>query len=177
MDIILELALALVAIVLLYYLGQRWYRRLQNNFGASSERASDYTLAARCYRKAADLGDVLGQRNLGSLYYRGLGVSQDFAQAEYWFHKAAEQGEVSAQYLLGGLYLRDDGGKKDNFQAYFWLTLADEGNCLDPETTGLGAMLMRNKAADLLTPVQIEEAQKLAREWKPKKQGPLQQLF
>ncbi len=36
--------------------------------------------------------------NLGILYDKGRGVSQDFAEASKWFRKAAEQGYVNAQF-------------------------------------------------------------------------------
>ena len=43
-------------------------------------------------RLAVDLDDdVLGaQASLGSLYERGVGLPQDYAQAALWFRKAAD---------------------------------------------------------------------------------------
>lgn len=51
--------------------------------------AQDYAEAARWYRRAAEAGHVLAQRNLGFLYASGKGVPRDFAEAERWFDKAA----------------------------------------------------------------------------------------
>jgi hypothetical protein len=51
------------------------------------------------------------QFNLGSLYYQGLGVSQDYQEAVKWMRRAAEQGHVSAQTTLGTIYARVCRGK------------------------------------------------------------------
>lgn len=53
----------------------------------------DYAQKALCYRKAAEQGDARAQYNIGVLYFKGHGVSQDFAEAHFWFDlaTAAEQ--------------------------------------------------------------------------------------
>ncbi len=43
------------------------------------------------YCKAAEQGDALAQRNLGSMYRVGCGVKQDDAQAVEWYRKATER--------------------------------------------------------------------------------------
>ena len=35
------------------------------------------------------------QKNLGTMYYNGQGVPQDYAQAAYWYRKAADQGDAA----------------------------------------------------------------------------------
>ncbi len=46
-------------------------------------------------------GDAHAQFNLGVMYDKGRGVSQDYAEAVKWYRKAAEQGHASAQHNLG----------------------------------------------------------------------------
>ncbi|KAF7727770.1 hypothetical protein EC973_007001 [Apophysomyces ossiformis] len=61
--------------------------------------------AIQWYRKAAGLGDVVAQRELGMLYDEGLlGVSQDHAMAFDLLQKAAGQLDAQATLLLGSYY-------------------------------------------------------------------------
>ena len=48
------------------------------------------------YRKAAEQGYAMAQRNLGVMYVMGQGVSADEAEALRWFEKAAAQGLAKA---------------------------------------------------------------------------------
>ncbi len=75
-------------------------------------------------RILAAKGNVDAQVMLGSIYYFGVGVPQDYAEAAVWYRKAAEQGDSGAQYLLGELYLDGNGAPQDYRKAYFWLDLA-----------------------------------------------------
>ena len=52
----------------------------------------DYDKAFYWYKKAADQGEAIAQKNLGLLYYYGEGVTQNEAQAKYWFRKACNNG-------------------------------------------------------------------------------------
>ena len=121
-----------------------------------------YVAAAMWYRKAADQGYARAQYNLGSMYHKGQGVAQDYAAAVRWYRKAAEQGHTDAQTNLGVMYHEGQGVTRNFVQAHLWLNLA----------AAKGQKLAR-EARDLLiedmTPAQIAEAQKLAREWKPQK--------
>ena len=76
--------------------------------------------------------------------------------------KAAEQGHANAQYDLGLMYSEGNGVPQDNVEAYKWFTLA----------AGNGVLMAKQFRKDItpkMTPAQIAEAQRLAREWKPKK--------
>ena len=61
------------------------------------------TTAYRAWLKVAEKGDAEGQNNVGFLYERGLGVSQDYKQAEAWYMMAAAQGLPSAKHNLAML--------------------------------------------------------------------------
>ena len=67
-------------------------------------RAAGLRAGRRWYRKAADQGDAVAQFNLGSMYSKGQGVPQDYAQAVVWYRKAAEAGRRHAQFNLGTMY-------------------------------------------------------------------------
>jgi len=121
----------------------------------------DNTQAASWYRKAADQGHILAQYAIGVMYSAGNGIAQDFASAFFWYHKAAEQGFVPAQRDLGVLYFEGRGVAQSVVQALMWLSVASAGG----DTSVIEA---RDRIAAQMTPAQIAEAQRLAREWKPK---------
>jgi len=121
----------------------------------------DYSEAAKWYRLAGEQGDALAQTRLGFMYEMGKGGSQNFAEAAKWLRLAAEQGRVAAQNSLGGLYVSGRGVPKDYVVAYMWFSLSAAQGDHD-------SAIQRDLVAKLMTPAQIAEAQKLAREWKPK---------
>ena len=120
----------------------------------------DYAEAASWSRKAADQGHVDAQGVLGVLYYAGQGVPQDYAEAASWSRKAADQGHALAQRNLGAHYYDGQGVPQDYLQAHKWFNLAAAGGNKD-------AAKSRDIVAAKMTPAQIAEAQKLAREWRP----------
>jgi TPR repeat protein len=64
--------------------------------------------AAEWYRKAAEQGLAVAQRELAIRYDNGLGVTKDANEAVRWDRQAAAQGLPSAQFSLG---LRFDSGR------------------------------------------------------------------
>ena len=59
----------------------------------------DMAQAAAWYAKAADLGDATAQGTLGTLYFFGQGVAQNYAEAYFWLDLAAhEPGPRQQQY-------------------------------------------------------------------------------
>ena len=71
-------------------------------------------------QKNANAGDVEVQTLLGTIYYNGQCVDQDYVKASKWFEKAANQGKVFAQMSLGMIYARGDGVKLDYVKAKEW---------------------------------------------------------
>jgi TPR repeat protein len=61
------------------------------------------------YLKAANLGHVGSQHNVGFFHDNGIGVRQDYAQAMVWCLNTAEQGHPNSQYNIGTLYQRGEG--------------------------------------------------------------------
>ena len=46
----------------------------------------------------------INQHSLGSMYFHGRGVAQDYAEALRWYHMAAEQGHAHAGVALSLMY-------------------------------------------------------------------------
>jgi uncharacterized protein len=127
----------------------------------------DYTQAVAWLRKGADQGDAGAELLLGGMYANGRGVPQDYAQAAAWYRKTADQGNAAAQFGLGVIYeAGDQGVPQDYAQAHMWYNLAashaDDAKLRDRATS------FRDSLATIMTPAQIAEAQRQAREWVPK---------
>ena len=132
--------------------------------------SQDYAEAMKWFRKAADQGDSVGQYYIGLMYYNGKTVPQNYDVATKWFRKAADQGDADAQYSLGLMYATGKGVPQDYVLAYMWLDLASKRDSAWEKEKRDKAGENRKNLASKLTPAQIAEAQKLAREWKPKKE-------
>ncbi len=137
-----------------YYLGSLYYY----GFGVSQ----DYSKAIFWFKKASDQGESSAQLCMGLMCYNGQGMDLNPNQAAYWFRKAAEQGSAQAQHHLGHLCATGMSGKKDIVEGYMWFSLAADGNYKP-------AVVRRDEIAKQMTPQQLAEAQRLAREWKPDK--------
>ncbi len=127
----------------------------------------DYATALREWRPLAERGNAKAQFNLGVMYRIGEGVPQDDAEAARWYSKAAEQGDANAQNNLGVMYRIGLGVPQDYAHAHMWFNLA--ASKFPPGKNRDTAVKNRDKIAKRMTPAQISEAQKLAREWRPKK--------
>ncbi len=125
-----------------------------------------YVKAVKWYRRAAEQGDDEAQFELGLAYAEGQGVPQDHAEAIKWYRKAAEQGDDEAQFELGWAYTDGKSVPQDFIQAYMWFDLAaaHENDTYAEDYAGD----FRDSLAEKMTPAQIAEARRLAREWKPK---------
>jgi hypothetical protein len=96
------------------------------------------------------------------MYEKGQGVPKNDMTAVKWYRLAAEQGHAYAQINLGVMYGIGKGGIKDWVYAHMWLNIAaSSGN--------KNAVKKRNIFVKRMTPAQIAEAQKLARECVRKK--------
>ena len=140
-----------------YQLGFRY------NIGQGAPQ--DDAEAVRWYRLAAEQGLAVAQFLLGVLYHSGEGVPQDYQEALKWYRMAAEQGVADAQYRLGGMYAAGVGVPQNYVQAHKWLNLAASRTTDKAEDY----RLTRDALADVkMTASQVAEAQRLAREWRPK---------
>ena len=89
-------------------------------------------------------------------YYKG-----DYTTALRLYRPLADKGHAFAQFSLGIMYYNGQGVPQDYVHAHMWWNLAAaKGHA--------NAIKNRDIIAGKMTPAQITEAQKLAREWKPK---------
>jgi TPR repeat protein len=148
--------------------------------------------ATKWFRLAAEQGYAAAQNNLGTAYSKGLGVPQDEAQALHWIRRASEQGEMWAQANLARRYYQGIGVLQDHSEAARWYLLAaEQGN---PSAKGLPqnnvsalmwlslatpqlppgtnnhqwAVSTRESLTTSMKPLDIAEAERLARAWRPK---------
>lgn len=137
-------------------------------------------------KQKAKRGNIESQFHVGLSYYNGEIVSQDYDQAHKWFTMAAEQGNADAQFMLAGMYLKGKGVSQDNKRAVEWYTKAANqghsssqailaGICTDYVESYKWLLLVEKAGVDVselkpvllkdLTPTQIAEAQKRAKEF------------
>lgn len=125
----------------------------------------DYVEAARLYRRAAARGNAMAQSTLGDIYFYGRGAPQDFAEAVKWWSLAAENGIANAQLNLSVMYANGDGVPQDYVTAHVYANLAAAR--LPPGEDRETAVKNRDIVGKLMTPEQVAEAQRRAREWRP----------
>ena len=96
--------------------------------GVEAFRAGDYSTALREFVPLAELGDVVAQANLGTMYAHGLGVSQSYEESYKWNRRAADQGIAYSQWAVGSMYNWGNGVKQDHQESVRWFRLAaDQG--------------------------------------------------
>ena len=127
----------------------------------------DNAEAMKWYRKAADQSEANAQCNLGTMYLTGQGVPQDYPEALKWYRRAAAQGNPNALFNLGKMYDNGQGVPQDYVQAHVWLNLAASQFRDSQKERRDHAIEYRSLVASKMTPAQIAEAEKLARQWKP----------
>jgi uncharacterized protein len=139
----------------------------QQNLGGLYEEGKgvvqDYSEALRFYRLAADAGNARAQYSLGTMYLSGSGVPKNDIEAEKWIRLAADQGWGIAQLRLGMMYLDKGAGPQNDISAHMWMNLAAARGI--SEAAGL-----RDELAKVMKPEHIADAQRLAREWNPKRE-------
>lgn len=121
----------------------------------------DFATAARFARSAAEKGDSAAQQFLGALYQSGQGVKKDPREAAKWFWLAAEHGWSEAMNNLGKAFETGRGVARDPVQALKWYLLASTR----PNEDSLLVEGNIRSVTAAMTPEQIAQAGKLAREW------------
>jgi TPR repeat protein len=108
-------------------------------------------------------------------------LSGNYVIAMKWWHRAADRGNASAQMKLAYFYGEGRGGTPADYtQAYKWYDIAASivGAKIDrlpvaashnAEKDNSDQLWYRDQVAKHMTPEQIAEAQRLAREWKPER--------
>jgi uncharacterized protein len=118
--------------------------------------------AVEWYRKAAEQGNAGAQHSLALAHFKGRGTAQDSGQAAQWNRRAAEQGFVKAQFNLAQLCFHGSGVPQDYAEAHKWMNLT---STLASGELQRKSATARELLAEKMTPAQIAEAQKRARDW------------
>merc|ERR1719223_1314611 len=79
--------------------------------GKISMLLKEYDVALKYFTTAEK--EPMGQWGMGTLYYHGWGVPQDYSKALVNFNNAAAQGHTESGLQLGLMYLNGIGVKKD----------------------------------------------------------------
>jgi|SRR5580704_1633848 TPR repeat protein len=93
----------------------------------------------------------------------GNGVPLDYSEAMIWFRRAAGQGHPVANLYFGVMYAEGRGVPRDYVRAHMWFSLSAALG----EQRAVKTLEMDERR---MTPTQISEAQKFARDWKPASQ-------
>lgn len=122
----------------------------------------DTSLAVYWYTKAAEQGDTASQYWLCIMHREGIGVPRDYSEAFYWCHRAAEKGHAAALFAVGQFYFDGlaNGFIRDHVRAYIWFTLASAQGDQD-------AQQMLETLEKDMTPQQVAEARRQAKQWTP----------
>ena len=128
--------------------------------------SGDYATVLKLLHPLAIQGNAEAQLKLGILYATGQGVERDYVAAVKWYRLSAEQGYAEAQFALGVMYHSDLGVALDDVQALMWFTLAASG--FPPGAEHDRVAEGWKTLAEQMTPAQVAEAEKLARESKPR---------
>jgi hypothetical protein len=152
------LALLLIALAVFPAAAQDYEQSL------AAAKKGDYATALKILNPLAEKGMANAQHDLGVLYAKGQGVTQNDAVAARWFQKAAEGGHNNAKYLLGTMYYRGRGVPQDLVEAHMWLSLAAERGS-KPAATEVLRVSRRMNAA------QLREAQTKKVDWQSKHKG------
>ena len=121
--------------------------------------------AVALYRQAAAQDLAAAKYAISECYFNGIGVPKDLAEGVKWVREAAEQGDANAQNSLGLCCTKGKGVPQDYVEAYKWFNLAAAQD--DPNAPDIKVNL--SAAERFMTPEQIAEGQRRAREFKPRK--------
>jgi TPR repeat protein len=167
----------------------------QANLGIMLQSRGQYKQAAYWYQQAAQAGVANAEYNMGTLYFNGEGVPQDYAKAHQWFMRAARRGNKNAEFQLAMTYFTGQGVNKDPQQEIHWYEKAarqglpaaaynlgviyNNGDEVPPDYVrayawmllaqkgGLDAAGALTAIAENLTPEQIKQAKQLSRSLDP----------
>jgi TPR repeat protein len=139
---------------------------------ARSERTVAARVADRAAvrpSRAAFVPSVPESRSARSSGAAPLSSSDQLAAQDYaTIVGSAEQGDAVAQYNLAVMYDSGRGVLQDYVLAHKWYNLAASHYATWEADIGASAARSRDRLTVRMTPAQIAEAQRMAREWAPK---------
>src|SRR5215471_16167387 len=135
----------------------------------ATDRAVVTDRAAVRAPRAASVPSVPASRSARSNSTAPLATDQLLAQDYSAVVASAEQGDATAQYNLARMYDTGRGGVlQDYVMAHKWYNLAASHYATWEIDIGTTAARSRDRLTLKMTPAQIAEAQKMARDWEPK---------
>jgi hypothetical protein len=129
---------------------------------------TDLAQGVKWLRRAVESDNPDAEEHLGYLYERGRGVIQDFKEAIRLYLMAADQGHSDAQQRLGMMYLLGKGVVSNPILAHMWFNIAAANGTVAHLFRVEDAVEGRDLAAKEMKPEEVERAQELARNWKPR---------
>jgi TPR repeat protein len=134
---------------------------------AGAYERKDMATAVRLWKLWADKGNAEARTLLGAMYWSGEGVPRDHKEAARLYLLAANQGYARAQNNIGFMLGFEAGPPHDDVEAYKWISLAIAGYTEKNQDRLDQAKLDLATLAKRMTPAQVAEAERRARQWKP----------
>ena len=119
--------------------------------------------------KAAKQGFSKAQFLLGGNYAFGTSIAVDYDKALKWLKLASEQGHTDSQFVLSQMYGFGKGMKVDLIKAHMWSQINALNKNQNMNMHFSQGEKLRKQWEKKMTPAQIADAQKLARECVRKK--------
>ncbi len=113
----------------------------------------DLKVAEQYYERAAELGHVVAQANLGALYLDRKSPLYDPDKGIAWLKKASYRGNALSRYMLGVTYFNGEYVTEDYIEAYAWIYLsAQQGvpDAIKAEQTVVSQMSLQQISAGKL---------------------------
>ncbi len=123
-----------------------------------------YATSIPVFAKLASIGHPIAQRLMGVAYFFGQGVPLDYATALSWFEKSAIQGCFESYAAIAQMYEDGKGTMVDLGKAYMWYNIAV--SYLPQGKDRRDMIERRQNVAALMTPAQVEAAQKRSLQFK-----------
>lgn len=134
----------------------------QASYAVILQRGQAIAEAFKYYERSANQGDKDGQYGLGTLYFAGEGVPQNFTEARKWLSLAAMQGHILAANFMTDIYLSDRMGlsatERQGPAALQWIKRA-AGNDHLP---ALDALADAHRFGQFGMPVDTDQANEIA---------------
>ncbi len=96
------------------------------NVSTINTQSFDDNPKLKSIREKAESGDKYSQYNMGSRYFYGDGIRQDYKKAFHWYMQSARQGLKEAQYNVGYCYYTGKGIDINITESVYWLKKASE---------------------------------------------------
>ena len=106
--------------------------------GWKAYESEDFPTAFRIWLPLAEGGEVTAQFNIGLMYRKGRGVTQNDSEAARWYRRAADQGDNDAQFTLASMYEDGEGVAQSYAEAARWYRMAaDQGHAKSQLNLGI----------------------------------------